>query len=97
VVFPQSLTEASRGGAWARPSLVPVSNRNAAAIGLLGGRLPCCPRSVGAAGYRQAGSETSVAKSSKTSNGLLTVWSCGDYIRLTNEGGSPLATKKFAS
>jgi len=27
----------------------------------------------------------------------LTVWTGGDYIRLTNEGGSPLATKKFAS
>ncbi|AZV23692.1 hypothetical protein EN982_31080, partial [Mesorhizobium sp. M7A.F.Ca.CA.004.08.1.1] len=28
---------------------------------------------------------------------VLTVVVGGDYIRLTNEGGSPLATKKFAS
>ncbi|RWC37967.1 MAG: hypothetical protein EOS55_31825, partial [Mesorhizobium sp.] len=28
---------------------------------------------------------------------VLTVLIGGDYIRLTNEGGSPLATKKFAS
>ncbi|WP_292502633.1 hypothetical protein [Mesorhizobium sp.] len=28
---------------------------------------------------------------------LLTVWTGADYIRLTNEGGAPLATKKFAS
>ncbi|PWJ93387.1 hypothetical protein C8D77_10152, partial [Mesorhizobium loti] len=27
----------------------------------------------------------------------MTVLVGGDYIRLTNEGGSPLATKKFAS
>jgi hypothetical protein len=58
---------------------------------------PCCPRSVGAVGYQQSEPEISVAKSSKTSNELLTVLVGGDYIRLTNEGGSPLATKKFAS
>jgi hypothetical protein len=28
---------------------------------------------------------------------LLTVRRGADYIRLTNEGGAPLATKKFAS
>ncbi|MBZ9858057.1 hypothetical protein LB566_30255, partial [Mesorhizobium sp. CA13] len=28
---------------------------------------------------------------------VLTVCLGGDYIRLTNEGGAPLATKKFAS
>ena len=27
----------------------------------------------------------------------MTVLLGGDYIRLTNEGGAPLATKKFAS
>lgn len=27
----------------------------------------------------------------------LTVWEGGAYIRLNNEGGAPLATKKFAS
>ncbi len=27
----------------------------------------------------------------------LTGWEGGAYIRLTNEGGAPLATKKFAS
>jgi hypothetical protein len=36
-------------------------------------------------------------KVQKLLHGVLTVWMCGDYIRLTNEGGSPLATKKFAS
>jgi hypothetical protein len=29
--------------------------------------------------------------------GVLTVWIGGDYIRLTNEGGAPLAAKQFAS
>ncbi|GLS38930.1 hypothetical protein GCM10010869_45270 [Mesorhizobium tianshanense] len=27
----------------------------------------------------------------------MTLWTPPDYIRLTNEGGAPLATKKFAS
>ena len=36
-------------------------------------------------------------KSKKLWVGVLTVWIGGDYIRLTNEGGAPLATKKFAS
>ena len=36
-------------------------------------------------------------KVQKLSNGVLTVLLGGDYIRLTNEGGAPLATKKFAS
>ena len=36
-------------------------------------------------------------KVQKLSNGVLTVLVGGDYIRLTNEGGAPLATKKFAS
>jgi hypothetical protein len=36
-------------------------------------------------------------KSKKHLRWLLTVWIGGDYIRLTNEGGAPLATKKFAS
>jgi hypothetical protein len=36
-------------------------------------------------------------KSKKERCWLLTVLVGGDYIRLTNEGGSPLATKKFAS
>jgi hypothetical protein len=33
----------------------------------------------------------------KSSESLLTVRRGADYIRLTNEGGAPLATKKFAS
>ncbi|TGQ93176.1 hypothetical protein EN851_13615, partial [Mesorhizobium sp. M8A.F.Ca.ET.208.01.1.1] len=33
----------------------------------------------------------------KLCEGVLTVLVGGDYIRLTNEGGAPLATKKFAS
>jgi hypothetical protein len=36
-------------------------------------------------------------KSKKERSWLLTVRLGGDYIRLTNEGGAPLATKKFAS
>ncbi|RWB51101.1 hypothetical protein, partial [Mesorhizobium sp.] len=36
-------------------------------------------------------------KSKKERSWLLTVRSGGDYIRPTNEGGAPLATKKFAS
>ena len=36
-------------------------------------------------------------KIQKSSESLLTVWRGADYIRLTNEGGAPLATKKFAS
>jgi hypothetical protein len=36
-------------------------------------------------------------KIQKRSKSLLTLWTPPDYIRLTNEGGAPLATKKFAS
>jgi hypothetical protein len=36
-------------------------------------------------------------KIQKTSKCLLTLRRVADYIRLTNEGGAPLATKKFAS
>jgi len=36
-------------------------------------------------------------KSKKLRKWLLTVWMGGDYIRLTNEGGAPLAAKQFAS
>ncbi|WP_292862397.1 hypothetical protein, partial [Mesorhizobium sp.] len=36
-------------------------------------------------------------KVQKLCDGVLTVLVGGDYIRLTNEGGAPLATKKFAS
>ncbi len=42
----------------------------------------------------RAGLSQKIQKSSKS---LLTVWRGADYIRLTNEGGAPLATKKFAS
>jgi hypothetical protein len=36
-------------------------------------------------------------KSKKHHRWLLTVLVGGDYIRLTNEGGAPLAAKQFAS
>jgi len=36
-------------------------------------------------------------KSKKHDEVLLTVLVGGDYIRLTNEGGAPLAAKQFAS
>ena len=55
------------------------------------------PHSPGAVGYQNAATEISVAKSSKTLRSVLTVCLGGDYIRLNNEGGAPLATKKFAS
>jgi hypothetical protein len=35
-------------------------------------------------------------KIQKSSKSVLTVRRAPDYIRLTNEGGAPLATKKFA-
>ena len=35
-------------------------------------------------------------KIQKTSKSVLTLWRGADYIRLTNEGGAPLATKEFA-
>jgi hypothetical protein len=35
-------------------------------------------------------------KVQKTSRSVLTVWRGAAYIRLTNEGGAPLATNKFA-
>lgn len=36
-------------------------------------------------------------KVQKTLAAVLTPGTTPDYIRLTNEGGAPLATKKFAS
>jgi hypothetical protein len=36
-------------------------------------------------------------KIQKSSKSVLTVREAADYIRLINEGGAPLATKKFAS
>jgi hypothetical protein len=36
-------------------------------------------------------------KIEKVRKSVLTVWRGADYIRLTNEGGAPLAPKKFAS
>ena len=36
-------------------------------------------------------------KIQKSPKSLLTLWRGADYIRLNNEGGAPLATKKFAS
>jgi hypothetical protein len=36
-------------------------------------------------------------KIQKSSKSVLTLEAAPDYIRLTNEGGAPLATKKFAS
>jgi hypothetical protein len=50
-----------------------------------------------AVGYRKSGSKNSSQKIQKSSKSVLTPRVPPDYIRLTNEGGAPLATKKFAS
>jgi hypothetical protein len=55
------------------------------------------PHAAAAVGYRKNGPNFSSQKIQKSSNSVLTLWTPPDYIRLTNEGGAPLATKKFAS
>ncbi|MBZ9774515.1 hypothetical protein [Mesorhizobium sp. CO1-1-8] len=75
-----------------------MSNGNAAAIGLLPGR----PISIAGVPLGQSAIDRSSPKFlsqkvQKHCRSVLTVLVGGDYIRLTNEGGSPLATKKFAS
>ncbi|CCV11394.1 exported hypothetical protein [Mesorhizobium sp. STM 4661] len=74
-----------------------VSNRNAAAIGLHGGSRLCCLPAAAAVGYGKSEPKFSSQKIQKSSKSLLTLWTPPDYIRLNNEGGAPLATKKFAS
>ena len=71
-----------------------VSRFNAAAIG------PAVddPRAAaGAAGYRKWRPENLSQKIQESSKSVLTHRGSSDYIRPTNEGGAPLATKKFAS
>jgi hypothetical protein len=47
---------------------------------------------------RRSGGEKSLSqKIQKSSKSVLTLRRGPDYIRLNNEGGAPLATKKFAS
>ena len=75
-------------------SLALVSNGNEAAIGLLRGN-PFVP--LGQPAIDKQAPKFLSQKVQKLSNGVLTVLVGGDYIRLTNEGGAPLATKKFAS
>ncbi|WP_232375605.1 hypothetical protein, partial [Mesorhizobium comanense] len=75
-----------------------VSNRNAAAIGLLRGSFPwLSPVPLGQSAADKACPKFLSQKVQKLCDGVLTVLVGGDYIRLTNEGGAPLATKKFAS
>ncbi|TGS45205.1 hypothetical protein EN825_12620, partial [Mesorhizobium sp. M8A.F.Ca.ET.182.01.1.1] len=75
-----------------------VSNGNAAAIGLLRGRgLLLSPVPLGQSAIHKACPKFLSQKVQKLCEGVLTVLVGGDYIRLTNEGGAPLATKKFAS
>ena len=76
------------------PCYVPVSNLNAAAIGLIAGSLEAA---AGAAGCQKRSPKNLSQKIQKSSKSVLTVRVAPDYIRLTNEGGAPLATKKFAS
>ncbi|MER8867371.1 hypothetical protein NKI19_27335 [Mesorhizobium sp. M0751] len=78
-------------------SLASVSNRNTAAIGLQCDSRLRCPHAAAAVGYRKAVRQLSSQKIQKSSKSLLTLWTPPDYIRLNNEGGAPLATKKFAS
>ncbi|WP_245455065.1 hypothetical protein [Mesorhizobium sp. M9A.F.Ca.ET.002.03.1.2] len=74
-----------------------MSNRNAAAIRLRrGGRL-CIPMPLRQSATENRHRNLSSQKIQKSSKSLLTLWTPPDYIRLTNEGGAPLATKKFAS
>jgi hypothetical protein len=74
-----------------------VSNRNAAAIGLHRGARALPPPAAAAVGYQKTAPQFSSQKIQKSSKSLLTLWTPPDYIRLNNEGGAPLATKKFAS
>ncbi|WP_345892458.1 hypothetical protein [Mesorhizobium amorphae] len=74
-----------------------MSIRNAAAIGLLRGGGFVVPHAVRAVGYQKTAPKFSSQKIQKSSKSLLTLWTPPDYIRLNNEGGAPLATKKFAS
>ena len=55
------------------------------------------PVTLGQPAINKQGPKLLSQKVQKLSEGVLTVWMSCDYIRLTNEGGSPLATKKFAS
>ena len=71
-----------------------VSNGNEAAIGLLRAN-PAVP--LGQPAIDKARPKFLSQKVQKLLGCVLTVWIGGDYIRLTNEGGAPLATKKFAS
>ncbi|TPL37194.1 hypothetical protein FJ957_28770, partial [Mesorhizobium sp. B2-4-6] len=50
-----------------------------------------------AVGYRKWRPENLSQKIQKSSKSVLTRRRRSDYIRPTNEGGAPLATKKFAS
>ncbi|TPM98092.1 hypothetical protein FJ977_14065 [Mesorhizobium sp. B2-1-3A] len=75
-----------------------VSTGNAAAIGLLRGRLLVLSTvPLGQSAIDRAPPKFLSQKVQKLWNVVLTVLVGGDYIRLTNEGGAPLATKKFAS
>ncbi|WP_246680499.1 hypothetical protein [Mesorhizobium sp. B2-4-13] len=82
-----------------RPLLLAlVSNGNAAAIGLLRGLLLLLSRvPLGQPAIYKARPKFLSQKVQKHLGTVLTVLVGGDYIRLTNEGGAPLATKKFAS
>ncbi|RUZ15600.1 hypothetical protein EN958_01835 [Mesorhizobium sp. M7A.F.Ca.CA.002.15.1.1] len=74
-----------------------VSNGNAAAIGLLPGRAThVASVPLGQLAIDRSGPKFLSQKVQKHYRCVLTVVVGGDYIRLTNEGGSPLATKKFA-
>ncbi|WP_287245811.1 hypothetical protein [Mesorhizobium sp.] len=56
--------------------------------------IPMPPRKSATENRRRNLSSQKIQKRPKS---LLTLWMGADYIRLTNEGGAPLATKKFAS
>ncbi|WP_296747296.1 hypothetical protein, partial [Mesorhizobium sp.] len=92
-VFLSSVVEAPHTRA-RLPSCAPVSDRNAAAIGLV---VDSPWPAVGAAGHENRPPKNLSQKIQKSSKSVLTVRVGADYIRLTNEGGAPLATKKFAS
>jgi hypothetical protein len=74
-----------------------VSNANAAAIGLSCRRGTANPWRRSVSRLQKVAVETFVAKTSKNFKIVVDLLKSPAYKPLNNEGGAPLATKKFAS
>ena len=74
---------------------VPAVEGRGASAGVIGGRTPLTISAKPTHEFQPRGYLHQ--KSKKHEFLLLTVLLGGDYIRLTNEGGAPLAAKQFAS